>query len=82
MYSLCSTVQYTVLQGFESDKSIDFRHSFPTCPQKGSMVDIVKQAREQGLGVVILNPNAHWWVDGQASVTIPFKKDYSMIPRT
>ncbi|KAF8926282.1 hypothetical protein BGZ58_011321 [Dissophora ornata] len=48
--------------------------------EKGSMVDVVKQAREEGFGVVILNPNAHWWIDGEASVTIPIRKDYLMIP--
>ena len=32
------------------------------------MLSVVKQARSEGYGVLILNPNAHWFVDGKASV--------------
>ncbi|KAG0291143.1 hypothetical protein BGZ98_003125 [Dissophora globulifera] len=48
--------------------------------EQGSMYDVVRQAREEGYGVAILNPNSHWWVDNQPSVDIPTKKDYALIP--
>ncbi|KAK3833586.1 MAG: hypothetical protein J3R72DRAFT_424855 [Linnemannia gamsii] len=47
----------------------------------GSMLSVVKQAHAEGYGVLILNPNAHWFVDGQASVDIPTKVDVPMIPK-
>ncbi|KAF9136317.1 hypothetical protein BGW39_000033 [Mortierella sp. 14UC] len=47
----------------------------------GSMLSVVKQARAEGYGVLILNPNAHWFVDGQPSVEIPSKVDVPMIPK-
>ncbi|KAF9910628.1 hypothetical protein EC991_005934 [Linnemannia zychae] len=47
----------------------------------GSMLSVVRQARTEGYGVIILNPNAHWFVDGQPSVEIPTKVDVPMIPK-
>ncbi|KAG0277566.1 hypothetical protein BGZ96_002820 [Linnemannia gamsii] len=47
----------------------------------GSMLSVVKQARAEGYGILILNPNAHWFVDGRASVDIPTKVDVPMIPK-
>ncbi|KAG0199203.1 hypothetical protein BGX28_007473 [Mortierella sp. GBA30] len=47
---------------------------------KGSMYSTVKQALDEGYGVVILNPNAHWWVDGRAEVLLPARKEYQMVP--
>ncbi|KAG0008755.1 hypothetical protein BGZ80_003083, partial [Entomortierella chlamydospora] len=46
----------------------------------GSVYSVVKQARDDGYGVMALNPNSHWWVDGRATVTVPTKKDYKLIP--
>ncbi|KAF9574243.1 hypothetical protein EC968_007167 [Mortierella alpina] len=34
---------------------------------EGSMYFTVKQALKEGYGIVILNPNAHWWVEGRAT---------------
>ncbi|KAK3834387.1 MAG: hypothetical protein JOS17DRAFT_825136 [Linnemannia elongata] len=47
----------------------------------GSMLSVVKQARSEGYGILILNPNAHWFVEGKASVDIPSKVDVPMIPK-
>ncbi|KAG0347047.1 hypothetical protein BGZ54_005039, partial [Gamsiella multidivaricata] len=44
------------------------------------MLTTVKQAHAEGYGIAILNPNAHWWVDGRESVLVPTKKDYAIIP--
>ncbi|KAF9344733.1 hypothetical protein BGX26_003987 [Mortierella sp. AD094] len=46
----------------------------------GSVFSVVKQAHEDEYGIVVLNPNSHWWVDGRAIVTVPTKKDYKLIP--
>ncbi|KAF9086655.1 hypothetical protein BGX29_001293 [Mortierella sp. GBA35] len=46
----------------------------------GSMLSTVKIARAKGYGVLMLNPNAHWFVNGRASVDIPLKSDVPMVP--
>ncbi|KAF9086072.1 hypothetical protein BGX27_003274 [Mortierella sp. AM989] len=46
----------------------------------GSMFSVVKQAREKDFGIVIHNPNTHWWVNGRPSVMVPTTKDYGLIP--
>ncbi|KAF9140261.1 hypothetical protein BG015_001737 [Linnemannia schmuckeri] len=47
----------------------------------GSMLSVVKRARSEGYGILILNPNAHWFVDGKATVDIPTKVDVPMVPK-
>ncbi|KAF9925468.1 hypothetical protein FBU30_004748 [Linnemannia zychae] len=48
----------------------------------GSMLSVARQARAEGYGILILNPNAHWFVNGRATVDIPLKAaDVPMVPK-
>ncbi|KAG0046948.1 hypothetical protein BGZ83_007897 [Gryganskiella cystojenkinii] len=47
----------------------------------GSVYSVVKKAHDEGFGIVILNPNAQYWVDGQAEVQNPAnRKQHILIP--
>jgi len=47
---------------------------------EGSMYSTVKKALKEGYGVVVLNPNAHWWVDGRATVQVPTGRVFKTVP--
>ncbi|CAO3566183.1 unnamed protein product [Mortierella alpina] len=47
---------------------------------EGSMYSTVKKALKEGYGVVVLNPNAHWWVDGRATVQVPTRRGFKTVP--
>ncbi|KAF9363231.1 hypothetical protein BGX34_004579 [Mortierella sp. NVP85] len=46
----------------------------------GSMYAVLKQALQEGYGVMMLNPNAHWWVDGRDTVMVPTRRQFELIP--
>ncbi|KAF9185645.1 hypothetical protein BGZ51_002530 [Haplosporangium sp. Z 767] len=48
--------------------------------EAGSMYSTIKTAREEGYGIMVLNPNAHFWVDGHSTVYIPVGKTYEDVP--
>ncbi|KAF9579713.1 hypothetical protein BGW38_003918 [Lunasporangiospora selenospora] len=48
--------------------------------EKGSMLDVVDRARKAGFGVVLLNPNAHYWEDGKAVINYPIKGVPTVVP--
>ncbi|KAF9429208.1 hypothetical protein BGZ76_001667 [Entomortierella beljakovae] len=40
--------------------------------QIGSVYHVVEKAREQGYGVIVLNPNCHWWVNGRPTNAVGY----------
>ncbi|KAG0261306.1 hypothetical protein BG011_001132 [Mortierella polycephala] len=48
--------------------------------EEGSMFYTAKRARAEGYGIVMLNPNAQYWVNDQATIHTPITRAFEIIP--